>query len=88
MRVRFSPIEEPAYVLVDGEMREIWPTFVEVMVHERPTLLRFAWDRHERVLYVDERWEGRTLLGDAEAAQAAAGVAREALMKAAEAASE
>lgn len=87
MRVRFSPIEEPAYVLVDGEMREIWPTTVEVMVRQRPTVLRFAWDRHERVLYVDERWEGRSLLGDPEAAQAAAEIAREALLRAAEAAS-
>ncbi len=87
MRVVFQPIESPCVVEVEGRLCELWPVVVDVAIDGRRAPLRFAWDRHHRVLRVDERWEGRALLGDQEAKRRAAGVAREVLRRAAEVAS-
>lgn len=88
MQVVFQPIESPCVVEVEGRLQELWPVVVDVAIDGRRVPLRFAWDRHHRVLRVDERWEGRRLLGDAEAKRRAAILAREVLRRAAEAASE
>ncbi len=87
MQVVFQPIESPCVVEVEGRPREIWPVVVDVAIEGRRVPLRFAWDRYHRVLRVDERWEGRALLGDREAKRRAARLAREVIRRAAEAAS-
>lgn len=88
MRVRFQPIESPARVLVrengDERFEEIWPIQVELEIQGTPAPLHFAWDRYHGVLYVDERWRGRGLLGDLAAAEHAAMVARDVLQRSVE----
>jgi hypothetical protein len=91
VRVVFRRIEDPCVATVDGERgverHELWPVIVDVVVRGERVPLRFAWNRFERVLWVDERWPGRALLGDAEARAVAAKLARETLRTAAERAS-
>lgn len=65
------------------ERHEIWPVIVDVAVRGERVPLQFAWDRHHRELWVDERWPGRKLLGDTEARKTAAKLARQALQAAA-----
>jgi hypothetical protein len=63
VRVVFRRIEEPCVATVEGdrgvERHEIWPVIVDVVVRGERVPLRFAWNRFERVLWVDERWPGR-----------------------------
>ncbi len=91
MRVRYAEIQEPAYVIVSDRGKErteaLWPVMVDVDVNGKNAPLRFAWDRWHQVLYVDSRWPGRELLGDAAGAHHAAAVARKVLQKAADRAS-
>lgn len=92
MRVIFRRIDDPCVVTVEGpgtvERHELWPVIVDVVVRGERVPLRFAWNRHHRELWVDERWPGRTLLGDLEARKRAATLARQALQAAASRASE
>lgn len=83
MRVVFQQLTSPCVVSVEGELRELWPIVVDVSIGGRRVPVRFAWDRHNRVLRVDERWEGRALLGDARAIEQVSQLAREALSQAA-----
>ena len=90
MRVRFQTIETPCFIQRTGESTElgesqfveIWPVWVDLEINGHSAPLQFAWDRHHHMLYVDERWKGRELLGDPAAAQKAREVALEVLRRA------
>ncbi len=91
MHVVFQSLGEPGspvVVTADGELKEIWPVVVELTIAGKPAPLRFAWDRYHRILRVDERWGGRSQLGDIEAKRRCAEVALEVIKRAANAASE
>ncbi len=93
MRVSFVRIDGPVfYVRAEGpgageSHRECWPTTVAHALDGELVHMRFAWDRTNRVLYVDDRWPALAKRSRPECEEAAVELARRVLREAAERAS-
>ncbi len=93
MRVSFVRIEGPVFCVrvraADGSetLHECWPTTVTHPLDGAQVQMQFAWDRENRVLYVDDRWPALGKFPRGACEETAARIARRVLREAAERAS-
>jgi hypothetical protein len=67
---------------------ECWPTTVTHTLDGASVHMRFAWDRYNHVLYVDDRWPALKSMPRAACEETASRLARQVLREATERASE